>query len=204
MTTKERIKMLGLIFAAALMVTLAGIRVSVTLNHDVAPIAQSEPSPSVAITKASTMDVPVVLLPPSATSSPMVASTPEPESFVEECPNPYAGITLTDQEREWLCRMAYSEAGNQEFDGQVAVVQAALNRLMHEKFPGDVRSVLFQPNQFCVGDTYTETQEEAVKAALMGRPALDLNTDVVFFSTGSLRYGSYYKTIGAHVFRTYS
>ncbi len=64
--------------------------------------------------------------------------------------------------------------------------------------------MLFQPNQFCVGSTFTEEQEEAVEAALMGYSALDLNTDVVLFSTGSLRYGSYYKTIGAHVFRTYS
>lgn len=43
----------------------------------------------------------------------------------------------------------------------------------------------------------------AVDAALAGHPALDLNTDVVYFSTGSLTYGSYYKTIGDHVFRTY-
>ncbi len=149
------------------------------------------------------MKIPIVAPPPSE-SLPLVVSTPEPEPPVKEDPNPYAGITLTDQEREWLCRMAYSEAGNQEFDGQVAVVQVALNRLMHEKFPSDVESVLFQPNQFCVGSTFTEEQEEAVEAALMGHTALDLNTDVVFFSTGSLRYGSYYKTIGTHVFRTYS
>ena len=44
---------------------------------------------------------------------------------------------------------------------------------------------------------------EAVEAALAGEPVLELNTDVVFFSIGKLTYGSYYKTIGGHVFRTY-
>lgn len=148
------------------------------------------------------MNPPAVASSPVATPLPTTEPVPEPEPSREDL-NPYGEIALTDQERVWLCRMAYSEAGNQEFDGQVAVVQVALNRLIHERFPSDVESVLFQPNQFCVGNTYTETQEEAVEAALMGYPALDLNTDVVFFSTGSLRYGSYYKTIGAHVFRTY-
>lgn len=196
MTAKEKNKIFGLVFAAVLMVVLAGISVLVTSNNDATPPTQSEPTS----TRMVAAPLPAVAPPPPAIPLPVVVSTPEPES---ENLNPYAGITLTDQERIWLCCMAYSEAGNQEFDGQAAVVQVALNRLMHEEFPSDIESVLFQPNQFCVGDMYTEAQEEAVEAALMGYSALDLNTDVVFFSTGNLRYGSYYKTIGAHVFRTY-
>lgn len=196
MTTKEKNKIFGLVFAAVLMVVLAGISVSVASNDNAPSPTQSEPIS----TRMVAAPLPAVAPPPPAMPLPVVVSTPEPES---ENLNPYAGITLTDQERVWLCCMAYSEAGNQEIDGQVAVVQVALNRLMHEEFPSDIRSVLFQPNQFCVGDTYTEAQEEAVEAALTGYSALDLNTDVVFFSTGNLRYGSYYKTIGAHVFRTY-
>ena len=198
MMTKEKIKLFGSIFTAALMVVLVGISVLAVSSNDTTPPMQSEP----ASTLRDAVNLPVAVPSPSVTPSPVVMSTPEPEPQQENL-NPYAGIALTDQERVWLCCMAYSEAGNQEFDGQVAVVQVALNRLMHENFPSDVESVLFQPNQFCVGNTYTEAQEEAVEAALMGHPALDLNTDVVFFSTGSLRYGSYYKTIGAHVFRTY-
>lgn len=197
--TREKIKMFGSILTAVLMVVLVGISVLAVSNNDATPPTQSEP----AFTLMAAANLPVAVPSPFATPSPVVISTPEPEPSPESL-NPYAGIALTDQERMWLCCMAYSEAGNQEFDGQVAVVQVALNRLMHEKFPSDVESVLFQPNQFCVGNTYTEAQEEAVEAALMGHPALDLNTNVVFFSTGSLRYGSYYKTIGAHVFRTYS
>lgn len=109
----------------------------------------------------------------------------------------------TDTEKELLACMAYSEAGNQSFDGQVAVVQVALNRYMHEAYSGSISDILFSPCQFVVGDYYGSVQMEAVDAALAGHPALDLNTDVVYFSTGSLTYGSYYKTIGDHVFRTY-
>lgn len=117
--------------------------------------------------------------------------------------NPYAELSPTDTEKELLACMAYSEAGNQSFDGQVAVVQVALNRYMHEAYSGSISDILFSPCQFVVGDYYGSVQMEAVDAALAGHPALDLNTDVVYFSTGSLTYGSYYKTIGDHVFRTY-
>lgn len=149
---------------------------------------------------ARTFSLPPPQTPPAATPKP----TPEPIAEEPEVdPNPYTELVLTDTEKEWLACMAYSEAGNQEFVGQVAVVQVALNRLLHPNFPNDLSDVLFSPHQFCVGDYYGEQQMEAVEAALSGEPALDLNTDVVFFSTGQLTYGSYYKTIGAHVFRTY-
>lgn len=81
--------------------------------------------------------------------------------------------------------------------------EADLNPYMHEAYSGSISDILFSPCQFVVGDYYGSVQMEAVDAALAGHPALDLNTDVVYFSTGSLTYGSYYKTIGDHVFRTY-
>lgn len=132
-------------------------------------------------------------------SAPPEEEPAEPEADL----NPYAELSLTDTEKELLACMAYSEAGNQSFDGQVAVVQVALNRYMHEAYSGSISDILFSPCQFVVGDYYGSVQMEAVDAALAGHPALDLNTDVVYFSTGSLTYGSYYKTIGDHVFRTY-
>lgn len=139
-------------------------------------------------------------VPPTPTPIPIEEEPAEPE----EAPNPYAELSLTDTEKELLARMAYSEAGNQIFDGQVAVVQVALNRYMHKAFSGSISDILFSPCQFVVGNYYGSEQMEAVDAALAGHPALDLNTDVVYFSTGSLTYGSYYKTIGDHVFRTYT
>jgi len=134
----------------------------------------------------------VVLIPP-----PVVSETP-----VED-PNPYADLVVTDAEKELLACMVYNEARGEPFEGQVAVVQVALNRYMHEAFDGSISDILLAPNQFSVGDTYGDEQMKAVEAALAGDSALDLNTDVVFFSTGRLTYGSYYKTICCHVFRTY-
>ena len=141
---------------------------------------------------------------------PQVSPTPTPISIEEEPAepeadlNPYAELSPTDTEKELLACMAYSEAGNQCFEGQVAVVQVALNRYMHDAFSGSISEILLAPNQFAVGNYYNPEQMEAVEAALSGDPALDLNTDVVFFSTGALTYGSYYKTIEDHVFRTYT
>ena len=126
------------------------------------------------------------------------------EEESESLSNPYKDLIVTDAEKELLACMAYSEAGNQCFEGQVAVVQVALNRYMHDAFSGSISEILLAPNQFAVGNYYNPEQMEAVEAALSGDPALDLNTDVVFFSTGALTYGSYYKTIEDHVFRTYT
>lgn len=137
---------------------------------------------------------------PTSTPIPIEEELAEPEAD----PNPYAELSPTDAEKELLACMAYGEAGNQSFDGQVAVVQVALNRYMHEAYSGSISDILLAPYQFALGSHYEPEQMEAVEAALAGYPALDLNTDVVYFSTGCLTYGSYYKTIGDHVFRTYT
>ena len=134
----------------------------------------------------------------------MVPTTPPIQSVPEEeAPNPYAELVITAAEKELLACMVYNKARGEPFEGQIAVVQVALNRYMHEAFDGSMSDILLAPNQFSVGNTYGEEQMEAVEAALAGEPVLELNTDVVFFSTGKLTYGSYYKTIGGHVFRTY-
>ena len=136
----------------------------------------------------------------------VIAEVEEKIDLVEPEPvNPYKDLVLTDQEKELLARMAYSEANNQEFDGQVAVILVALNRYLSDEkdFQGSLTDILLAKNQFVVGKTFTDTQMQAVEAALAGSDVLDLNTDVTFFSTGKLKYGSYFKTIGGHVFRTY-
>ena len=109
---------------------------------------------------------------------PQVSPTPTPISIEEEPAepeadlNPYAELSPTDTEKELLACMAYSEAGNQSFDGQVAVVQVALNRYMHEAYSGSISDILFSPCQFVVGDYYGSVQMEAVDAALAGHPDL--------------------------------
>ncbi len=115
--------------------------------------------------------------------------------------NPYKELKLTQDEKKLLARMVYSEA---PFEGQVAVAQVALNRYLHESFNGSISDIISEPGQFTVGKRYGDSQMAAVETALSGAPVLDLNTDVVFFSTGGLKCGTYYRTIENHVFRTYS
>lgn len=118
--------------------------------------------------------------------------------------NPYKELKLTQDEKKLLARMVYSEARGEPFEGQVAVAQVALNRYLHESFNGSISDIISEPGQFTVGKRYGDSQMAAVETALSGAPVLDLNTDVVFFSTGGLKCGTYYRTIENHVFRTYS
>ncbi len=102
-------------------------------------------------------------------------------------PNPYADLELAFEEKELLACMAYNESRGEPFEGQIAVIQVALNRYMHEAYSGSISDILLAPYQFSVGSTYTEEQMSAVEAALAGDPVLGLNTDVVYFSTGGSR-----------------
>lgn len=132
----------------------------------------------------------------------MEAAKPEPEPEPEPA-CVYDAIPVSFADKELLAGTVKNEAGDEPFDGQVAVVQVALNRCLHPAFPNTVREVLCAPWQFVEGTTYEPRHMEAVEAALAGYDALDGRTDVVFFSTGCLRYGVPYKWICRHEFRTY-
>ena len=87
----------------------------------------------------------------------MVPATPPIQSVPEEeAPNPYAELVITAAEKELLACMVYNEARGEPFEGQIAVVQVALNRYMHEAFDGSISDILLAPNQFSVGNTYGE------------------------------------------------
>lgn len=124
--------------------------------------------------------------------------SPEPEPACV-----YDKLQVSFSDKELLAGTVCNEAGSEPFDGQVAVVQVALNRCLHPAFPDTVREVLCAPYQFVEGTVYTQAHMDAVEAALSGYDVLDGRTDVVFFSTGCLRYGVPYKWICCHEFRTY-
>ena len=81
------------------------------------------------------------------------------ETVVEEQPvmqeqivsfNQYAGIinSLTPYDKELICRISYLEAGNQCIEGQRAVIEVILNRVVSPKWPNTVEGVLSAPRQF--------------------------------------------------------
>lgn len=130
----------------------------------------------------------------------------EPAMFV----SPYAGISLTEHEATLMARVVWAEARGESYDGQVAIAQVILNRYL-KGYGNSITDICCARNQFAVGHTYTEKQLQAVWDAMSGYDALSgysqsnqNSTEVVYFSTGCLRYGSYFCTIGGHVFRTYS
>lgn len=64
--------------------------------------------------------------------------------------NQYTAIinSLTPEERDLICRITYLEAGNQCIEGQRAVIEVILNRIIGPKWPNTVEGVLSAPGQF--------------------------------------------------------
>ena len=56
--------------------------------------------------------------------------------------------SLTEQDKELICRVVYLEAGNQCLEGQRAVIEVILNRVCGAKWPNTVTEVLSAPRQF--------------------------------------------------------
>lgn len=119
----------------------------------------------------------------------------------------YAGITMTEAERDELAAIIYLEARGEPAEGQQAVAEVVLNRVIRQDFPDSVHEVLHQGEGTAVPQFSTialletaeptQAQYDAIDAALYG-PSI-LPGEVVFFSrTGeNVRV---WGTIGDHVF----
>lgn len=120
-----------------------------------------------------------------------------PALSVEATPHPtpglvqrYSSVVMTADERRELAGIVHLEAGNQCAEGQQAVVEVVLNRVISPEFPDTVHGVLHQGEdtprpQFSTIDDLAlaepvAAQYDAIDAALYG-PSI-LPDDVVFFS----------------------
>lgn len=143
-------------------------------------------------------------------------SRPEPTYVVKviQPPEPtqkavarYAEIFMTESERRELAAIIYLEARGEPAEGQQAVAEVVLNRVISPDFPNSVREVLHQGEGTDVPQFSTinllasadpgQSQYDAIDAAVYG-PSI-LPEDVVFFS----RHGEndrVWGTIGSHVF----
>lgn len=59
-----------------------------------------------------------------------------------------AGYAGTASDLQMLAAIVYCEAGNQPYEGKVAVADVVLNRVKSARFPGDINSVIRSPRQF--------------------------------------------------------
>lgn len=149
-------------------------------------------------------------------SSPVMLSTvkrgEEPTPTAEQEPEPasrYAGIAISDADKDILACLAYHEARGESFEGQVAVIEVVLNRCMSGYFPDTVEEVVFQR----LGDVWQfspapylwtaepgAAQYDAVEAALT-ETEYNVTEDTVFFSTAP--YNDHVSAvIGNHYFCT--
>ena len=127
-----------------------------------------------------------------------------------ECapPNPYADLidTLTDDEKYLIYQITFLEAGNQSMEGQRAVVEVILNRVLSDRYPNTVERVLSQSGQFVTwsyrnSKSHNEEQEEALQLVYEEEPILTL--DYLMFSMGKFSWGRNYIKIGDHWFGTF-
>lgn len=124
----------------------------------------------------------------------------EEEVYVEPR---YVGVTLTMDERELLARMVWVEARGEPFEGQQAVAEVVLNRLVASNFQDSIESIIMAQGQFNSAKFLDEaepyqTQYEAVEHALKGPYVLPINT--VYFAQQPSSNGSVWGWIGGHCF----
>ncbi len=122
----------------------------------------------------------------------------EAERIAEE-----QAIAAPQDTQSLLASIIYCEAGNQPYEGQVAVGAVVMNRVRSGSFPNTIDEVIYQSGQFVPAmtgwldevrntGTYTDTAMQAAADALAGTNPVG---DCLFFDQGG--YGI---QIGAHYF----
>ena len=106
-------------------------------------------------------------------------------------------------EKELLASLIFCEAGNQPYEGQVAVGAVVMNRINSSSYPDTMEEVIYQSGQFSpamsgwldrvrANQSYTEAAMQAAEDALAGNNPIG---DCLYFSVGG--YGT---RIGDHLF----
>lgn len=167
----------------------------------VKPAESQTPAPSPAVTsKATPKSTPKATPSPSPEVPNSTATVAPDESATQEGSSRYPAITA--DEREMIAALVYLEARGEPFSGQQAVAEVVLNRVISGRFPDTVSGVIYASGQFTpakriASTTPTQTQYDAVDAALNGPNILP--TNVVYFST-SAENSRVWGKIGHHVF----
>ena len=132
----------------------------------------------------------------------------EDVSTDSEILSPYYDLieSLTDDEKYLIYQITFLEAGNQSIDGQRAVIEVILNRVLSDKYPDTVEGVLSQSGQFTTlicrnCKSHNEEQEDALELVYTEAPVLTL--DYLMFSRGKFSWGKNYIKIGNHWFGTF-
>ena len=134
-----------------------------------------------------------------------VRGMPEvPFIYTEEKPeaDPRYGVELTWEEQQLLAKLIWLEARGESPEGQQAVAEVALNRLVSGKFGSTLEEVIYGEGQFrttpFLGEAEAwQAQYEAIDAALSGPNILPM--DVMYFATYP-ENDQVWGEIGGHIF----
>lgn len=151
---------------------------------------------------------------PEATPTPEPEPTPEAEQcaavltadvpfIVQPEYGRYGSIFLHADEVELIARVVWQEARGESAQGQQAVAEVVLNRVLSPSFPGNVYDVIFDEGQFVEAPNLwsvspTQAQYDAVSAALNGPNILP--QQVLYFATSMNGRTQAWGWIGGHVF----
>jgi N-acetylmuramoyl-L-alanine amidase len=128
----------------------------------------------------------------------------------EPKPEPAPQPVEPSEDEKLLARIINAEAGNQPYDGKLAVGNVIMNRVKSPQFPNSIKDVVYQSGQFSSvsnGAINKEPNAESIQAAkeiINGRKILDDN--VLFFYEPNIATDSWIRTrkvvtkIGQHVF----
>ena len=103
-----------------------------------------------------------------------------------------AAEAAAQADKELLASLIFCEAGNQPYEGQVAVGAVVMNRVKSSSYPDTISDVIYQSGQFTPAMTgwldsvrassgYTESAMRAAEDALAGSNPVG---DCLYFSTG--------------------
>ena len=165
--------MLALLTVLAALVLYAASHTWTGIEKGTDP-AETDPLPLATVT--------TVEAAPPATLAPVA----EPEAVSR-----YDGIEISDEDVYILACLVYHEARGESFEGQVAVVEVVLNRMLSDYFPDTVEEVVFQkygdvwqfsPAPYLYSAEPDKEQYLAVHTAIEEREHI-LSEDTVYFST---------------------
>lgn len=172
----------SLLFTLALIVTL---RIRETAPE---PVAERT-SALVAERQTLAYIAPAPALPDTAAEE--TPEEPEEPPVEPEPENRYAELHFSDEDVYILACLVYHEARGESFEGQVAVVEVVLNRMLSDYFPDTVEEVVFQkygdvwqfsPAPYLYSAEPDKEQYLAVHTAIEEREHI-LSEDTVYFST---------------------
>jgi len=87
---------------------------------------------------------------------------------------------VTESDIALLAQLIDSEAGGEPYEGMVAVGAVVVNRVLDERFPNTIRSVIFEPGQFYI-DTNRRPNANSRRAAEAAVRGEDPTRGALFF-----------------------